>query len=164
MRTRLATHQTNMKSAILALKLVFGQSRTNLRPLFLFIALGLFFSIVSTSFIRAQEIVQPSEKLPKKRPKIGLVLSGGGARGFAHIGVLKVLEENKIPVDYIAGASMGGLVGALYATGRTPDEMERLIEKLDWNTLLSGKTAFDALSYRRKEDLRSCKFQLQFIN
>ena len=132
---------------------------------------GLFFLVcifsliaVSSLSISAQSVNPSPENAPKKRPKIGLVLSGGGARGFAHIGVLKVLEENKIPVDYIAGASMGGLVGALYATGRTPDEMERLIEKLDWNTLLSGKTAFDALSYRRKEDLRSCKFQLQFIN
>jgi NTE family protein len=98
---------------------------------------------------------QALKKPPKKRPKIGLVLSGGGARGFAHIGVLKVFEENKIPVDYVAGASMGGLVGALYATGRTPDEMERLIETLDWDDLLRGKTSFEALSYRRKEDRRN---------
>ena len=55
----------------------------------------------------------------QKRPTVGLVLSGGGARGFAHIGVLKVLEENRIPVDYVGGASMGGLVGAMYAMGYT---------------------------------------------
>jgi NTE family protein len=121
----------------------------------LLLLLSIIFSIFSTSFVRAQETVQPPDKTAKKRPKIGLVLSGGGARGFAHIGVLKVLEENRIPVDYVAGASMGGLVGALYATGKTPDEMERLIATLDWDVLLRGKTAFEALSYRRKEDRRN---------
>ncbi len=90
-----------------------------------------------------------------KRPKIGLVLSGGGARGFAHIGVLKVLEENRIPVDFVAGASMGALVGSLYATGRTPAEMEQLVETLDWEKLLSGSPAYDELTYRRKQDKRN---------
>ncbi len=90
--------------------------------------------------------------LPKKRPTVGLVLSGGGARGFAHVGVLKVLEANHIPVDYIAGASMGGLIGALYAMGMSPEEMEKLIARLDWSRLLRPLPAVDDLSYRRKED------------
>jgi len=90
-----------------------------------------------------------------KRPRIGLVLSGGGARGFAHVGVLRALEENHIPVDYIAGASMGALVGAVYATGRSPDEMESLLKALNWAALLRGKPGFDDLSYRRKQDRRS---------
>ncbi len=154
-----------MKISTLASGTDFGQSKKHRRARVLFFIFGLIFStfsIASTSFVRAQETIQPPENNPKKRPKIGLVLSGGGARGFAHIGVIRVLEENKIPVDYIAGASMGGLVGALYATGRTPDEMERLIETLDWNTLLSGKTAFDALSYRRKEDRRNLPSAINF--
>ena len=62
------------------------------------------------------------------RPKIGLVLSGGGARGAAHIGVLKVLEELRVPIDCIAGTSMGAIVGAAYATGMTVAEMEKAIE------------------------------------
>ncbi len=89
------------------------------------------------------------------RPRIGLVLSGGGARGFAHIGVLKVLEENHIPVDYVVGASMGALVGALYATGKTPAEMEQMITEFDWDTLLRGRPGFDNLTYRRKQDRRN---------
>src|SRR4030043_2258603 len=62
-----------------------------------------------------------------ERPKIGLVLGGGGAKGAAHIGVLKVLEEQKIPVDYIAGTSMGAIVGALYASGLSASELEKVI-------------------------------------
>ena len=90
------------------------------------------FALISPGTVSAQQADSSAEKIaPKKRPRIGLVLSGGGARGFAHVGVIKVLEENHIPVDYISGASMGALVGALYATGRTPAEMENLIETLD---------------------------------
>ena len=88
----------------------------------------------------------------KKRPTVGLVLSGGGARGFAHVGVLKVLEAHHIPVDYIAGTSMGGLIGALYAMGKSPAEMEALIAELDWDPLLRPQIAADNLSYRRKQD------------
>ena len=89
---------------------------------------------------------------PQKRPKIGLALSGGGARGFAHIGVLKWFEEHRIPVDYIAGTSMGGLVGGLYATGKSPKSMQELVGGLDWDALLRGFPIFQQLSYRRKED------------
>ncbi len=70
-------------------------------------------------------------KLPT-RPRIGLVLAGGGAKGGAHVGVLKVLEELKIPIDYVAGTSMGSIVGGLYASGMRPQEIEREIESIDW--------------------------------
>ena len=121
------------------------------------LAAGILIAALVSSFpIQAQEIKPPvAETVVKKRPRIGLVLSGGGARGFAHIGVLKVLEANHIPVDYVAGASMGALVGALYATGRTPGEMENLIETLDWDKLLRGRPDFDDLTFRRKQDRRN---------
>ena len=61
-----------------------------------------------------------------KRPKIGLVLSGGGARGTAHVGVLKVLEELRIPVDLVVGTSMGSIVGGLYAYGHSPEELQQI--------------------------------------
>lgn len=105
---------------------------------------------ISIPPVRAQQPTQP-----KRRKTIGLVLSGGGARGFAHIGVLKVLEENHIPVDYVAGASMGGLVGAMYAMGKTPAEMEALVGSLDWPALLQASTTSENLSFRRKEDRRN---------
>jgi NTE family protein len=66
------------------------------------------------------------------RPKIGLVLGGGGAKGISHIGVIKVLEELHVPVDYIAGTSMGSLVGGAYASGMSSDEMARFVVGLDW--------------------------------
>jgi NTE family protein len=103
-----------------------------------------------TSSALAKNLVQ--EGVPKERPKIGLALSGGGARGFAHIGVLQWFEEHRIPVDYIAGTSMGGLVGGLYAIGKSPAELRELVGGLDWDTLLRGYPSFQQLSYRRKED------------
>ncbi|NPA59593.1 MAG: hypothetical protein GXO30_03890, partial [Epsilonproteobacteria bacterium] len=70
--------------------------------------------------------------MAQDRPKIALVLSGGGARGGAHVGVLKVLEEKKIPIDMIVGTSMGSFVGGLYASGKTPQEIEKLLVTTDW--------------------------------
>lgn len=73
----------------------------------------------------------------RRRPKIGLALSGGGARGAAHIGVLKVLEREKIPIDYIAGTSFGALVGGFYALGYSAAEVEKIFTSQDWNKLFS---------------------------
>ena len=85
-----------------------------------------------------------------RRPKIGLVLGGGGAKGAAHIGVLKVLEEQKIPVDYIAGTSMGAIVGALYASGLSAGELEKVITAIDWKDVFSGEPDRRDIDYRRK--------------
>ena len=71
------------------------------------------------------------------RPKVGLVLSGGGAKGFAHIGVLRVLEEQGIPIDYISGTSMGAIIGGLYAIGYSPDDLQKIIIKQDWSNVLT---------------------------
>src|SRR5437763_9683726 len=98
----------------------------------------------------------------RPRPKIGVALEGGGAMGLAHIGVLKWFEEHHIPVDYVAGTSMGGLVGGLYATGMTPEEMQELIEGLDWRKILGDRTPYEDLSYRRKEDQRAYPNSLIF--
>ncbi len=86
------------------------------------------------------------------RPKIGLVLGGGGAKGAAHIGVLKVLEELRIPVDYIAGTSMGAVVGSLYASGASAAECERVLTTVDWNDLFRDDPPRDEISFRRKQE------------
>ena len=73
------------------------------------------------------------------RKKVGLVLSGGGAKGMAHIGALKVIEELGIPIDYVVGTSMGSIIGGLYAIGYTPEQMDSMVRKQDWTFLLSDK-------------------------
>ncbi len=92
---------------------------------------------------------------PKGRLRIGVALEGGGALGLAHVGVLEWFEQHHIPVDYVAGTSMGGLIGGFYATGMSPAELRKLIEGVDWNEILSDATPFEDLSYRRKEDQRA---------
>src|SRR5271154_1139092 len=86
------------------------------------------------------------------KPKLGLVLEGGGALGLAHIGVIQWLEEHRIPVSYVAGTSMGGLVGGIYATGRSPAEVRDLVNTINWNAVLRGQVPFQNLDFRRKQD------------
>lgn len=89
------------------------------------------------------------------RPRIGLVLGGGGARGIAHISVIRMLEELKIPVDCIAGTSMGALAGGLYASGMSVDDMQTLVVSTDWKRLFDDSIDRKNRSYREKEDDRN---------
>lgn len=86
-----------------------------------------------------------------ERKKVGLVLSGGGAKGIAHIGVLEVLEKAGIPVDYVVGTSMGSIVGGLYAIGYTGAELDTLVRQQDWAFLLSNKVQRNHLTFSEKE-------------
>jgi NTE family protein len=95
------------------------------------------------------------------RLKIGVALEGGGALGQAHIGVLKWFEQHHIPVDYLAGTSMGGLVGGFYATGKSAEELHAIVKNADWPLLLGGGTPYQDLSFRRKEDARSIPNSIQ---
>ncbi|MBA4261013.1 MAG: patatin [Comamonadaceae bacterium] len=89
---------------------------------------------------------------PTVRPRVGLVLSGGGARGIAHVGVLKVLEEAQVPVDLIVGTSMGAIIGGLYASGMGAAELEREILSIDWGGVFERREPRQLLSQRRKEE------------
>jgi len=86
------------------------------------------------------------------RPKIGLVLGGGGARGAAHVGVLKVLEEMHIPVDYVVGTSMGSIVGGLYASGMSAEEIDKEMRAMDWDDLFLDSPPRENRTFRRKRD------------
>lgn len=108
----------------------------------------------------------PSETVTpaQSRPRIGLVLSGGGARGLAHIGVLRTLERLQVPVDLVVGTSMGAVVGGAYAAGRTPQELLAFARDTDWDGVLSARPPRDRLTQRRRSDdlLSPSRVQLGF--
>ena len=99
------------------------------------------------------EAAEPEDSA--SRPRIGLVLSGGGARGTAHIGVLKVLEDLRVPIDAIAGTSMGAVVGGLYASGLTAREIESVMTSLNWQDAFSDRPPRADTAYRRKLEDRN---------
>ena len=88
----------------------------------------------------------------QNRKKVGIVLSGGGAKGVAHIGALKVIEEAGIPIDYVVGTSMGAIVGGLYSIGYTPQQLDSIVNAQDWKYLLSD--ALDPETTLLSEKLR----------
>ena len=96
-----------------------------------------------------------------RRPCVGLVLGGGGARGAAHVGVLRVLERERVPICAIAGTSMGAVVGSLYASGRTPDEIEKALASVDWVDLFRDDPARASLPMRRKEAQLNYRLELE---
>ena len=97
-------------------------------------------------------VLLPQAQLAQtSRPSVGLALSGGGALGLAHIGVLRYLEEHRVPVDKIAGTSMGGLLGGLYATGHNAADLERIIRQADWKDLLRATPRFEDLIVSEKQ-------------
>ena len=89
--------------------------------------------------------------------KVGLVLSGGGAKGMTHIGIIRALEENNIPIDYIAGTSMGAIVGSLYAMGYSPDDMVELLKSEDFKRWYSGEVE-EKYVYHFKKNLPTPEF------
>lgn len=101
-------------------------------------------------------------KSSKKDVKVGLVLSGGGAKGFAHIGALKVIEEAGVQIDYIGGTSMGAIVGALYASGYSAAELDSIFRKTDFNKLIQGDIPRNAKTFYEKEDSERYALSLPF--
>lgn len=110
--------------------------------------------------VEAQEPESGTPTIPK-RPKVGLVLSGGGARGLAHIGVLEWFEQNRIPIDYLGGTSIGGLIGGMYATGMSPAQMRAFIKTINWVATFGTGIRYEDLSFRRKEDRREYPVEVE---
>ena len=106
----------------------------------------------------AQEHVVTSARTPR----IGLALSGGGARGLAHVGVLKVLDEMRIPISCVTGTSMGAIVGGTYAAGRTPEDMEKRVVAADWDTIFRDAPPRKEIAVRRKYDDYLTLFKPEF--
>jgi len=115
-----------------------NNGRLNFKKLFLFAGLQLLMLSAAAAANTQQSGQQPAAK--QEHLKIGLALGGGGARGISHIGVLRALEEHNIPIDCVVGTSMGSIVGGLYASGKTPDEIEEIVAGMDWGFALSDGT------------------------
>ena len=108
-------------------------------------------SLLLASPSLAQTTASPAAAVVSK-PRVALVLSGGGARGISHVGVLKVLEEARVPVDFIVGTSMGAIIGGLYASGMGAEDLEREILAVDWGDVFERREPRQLLSQRRKEE------------
>ena len=121
--------------------------------------------IVSLLVVTAQ--AQRQVDIPSPRPKVGVVLGGGGAKGAAHIGVLKYLEEIGIPIDYVAGTSMGSIMAGLYAMGYTPDELAKLIANVNWSEYIGNQIDRNVMSYemrkRRTTTVLNVPFSLESL-
>ena len=96
------------------------------------------------------EMQQRMAEIRKTRPTVALVLAGGGAKGASHIGVMKYLEEKGIPIDFVAGTSMGGLMGGLYSMGYSAKEIDSIVRSIDWNAMMSDNIPLDFYTYTRK--------------
>ena len=108
--------------------------------------------LIATCLSLLASAANGAEIPPNDGPRIGLVLSGGGARGAAHVGVLKALKELRIPVHAVAGTSMGAVVGGLYASGVEPEALETLIRDIDWQDAFDDRSARRTRSFRRRQD------------
>ena len=126
------------------------RSRTRLHARKAFLLLSIMAATAATPTIAAAD-----DAAAETRPRIGLVLSGGGARGAAHIGVIRALEEMQVPIDAVAGTSMGAVVGGLYCAGLSGADIEQVFRKLDWQDLFRDRALRRDLVYRRKQDDRS---------
>ena len=121
--------------------------------------------LLLTLFSPALLAEEPETTAPRKtRPKVGLVLSGGGAKGMAHIGALKIIEESGIPIDMVVGTSIGSIIGGIYALGYSAEEMDSLVRAQDWNLLMKDQIQRSNVSYTYKEDADKFIFTLPFWN
>ncbi len=115
-------------------------------------ALALSATLWLSQHAMAQTPVPAQQPASSARPRVALVLSGGGARGIAHIGVLRVLKDLHVPVDMVAGVSMGAVVGGAFAAGRSVEDLEDFVRHADWDSIVADRPPRDDLAYRRREE------------
>jgi len=113
-------------------------------------------------FASVPALAQSAGSQAPTRPKIGLALGGGSARGIAHVGVLEWFEQHHVPIDFIVGTSMGGLVAGAYASGMTPGEIRELMKTADWDLMFLSDSPYKYKTFRRKQDKRDFPSQLEF--
>ena len=98
------------------------------------------------------------------RPKIGVTLSGGGAKGLAHIGILKAIDSAGLKVDYVTGTSMGAVIGSLYSIGYSADSLEKIARSIDWDLLLSNQSGLRSLFMEEKDEYSKYDIELPWVN
>jgi|GEM_PF-482821 len=126
------------------------------------IGISLLLLLLATMFPLRTHAGQSGDPGVPERPRVGLVLSGGGARGIAHVGVIQALEDAGIPIDYIAGTSMGSIVGGLYAAGYNGIEMQTLVDSLNWRNIFSQAPEPGSVWVSKRYGLMKPIFQLRF--
>ena len=104
------------------------------------------------------------EAQPGQRPKIGVVLSGGGAKGLAHIGILKAIDSAGLKVDYITGTSMGSIIGAMYAIGYSGDSIQKIMKAINWDLILSNQSSMRSLIMEEKDEYSKYDIELPWVN
>ena len=114
------------------------------------------------SVLATPAAAQSDSSQARTRPRIGLALGGGSARGIAHVGVLEWFEEHHIPIDYVVGTSMGGLIAGAYTSGMTPAEIRALMKAADWDLMFLSDSPYRYKNFRRKQDKREFPAQLEF--
>src|SRR5678815_5649812 len=120
-------------------------------------ALLVFLTLIFISWISLAQSVAD-------RPKIGLTLSGGGAKGLAHIGILKAIDSAGLKIDYITGTSMGAVIGSLYAIGYSGDTLEKITRNINWDPLLSNQSGLRNLFMEEKDEYAKYDIELPWVN
>ncbi|MHA7056702.1 patatin-like phospholipase family protein [Aquimarina sp. M1] len=126
--------------------------------------LGIMLFVSGTMFSQEKDILEPYDNPKNQDIKVGLVLSGGGAKGLAHIGALKIIEEADIRIDYIGGTSMGAIIGSLYASGYTAKELDSIFRTVDFNVLIQDDLPRKAKTFYEREDSEKYALTLPFDN
>jgi NTE family protein len=147
------------QNMVSGLKLTFAKK--NLKPvsiLFMKYLFPYFLLIFFSITLNAQDTIS------HKRPKIGLTLSGGGAKGLAHIGILKAIDSAGLKIDYLTGTSMGAIIGALYAVGYSADSIEKLTKDIDWDLLLSNQMSLRSITMEEKSEYYKYDIELPWVN
>lgn len=119
-----------------------------------------FFTVLLLMLIAGDVFAQS----PGRRPRIGLTLSGGGAKGLAHIGILKAIDSAGLKIDYITGTSMGSILGALYAVGYPADSIEKIARRIDWDLLLSNQSTMRSMIMEEKDEYGKYDIELPWVN
>ena len=126
-----------------------------IRPRLIRVLISFVLPILTLNAFNAAAQDAPAPTLQSPRPQIGLALSGGGALGLVEIGVMQWMEQNHIPVDRVAGTSMGSIIAAMYATGMSPDDIKNFAKKINWDEAFLPEPTYRELSFRRKQDRRN---------